>query len=539
MGILESNNKPSKKNQLANAIRNFRQIGGTRGQSSMKEIAEAYGEFRQMVSSPTWWKDTDDSPLARSVALKEMNDTEQLLDLPLTAVLTDPRELLMPQVMLDVQRHMAQGEGADSLVREINEEFGENYPDYWFLENVKNPALMMSVQSALTADEEKPQTASSEKKTVSKASTQIISNSGLTSMMGARNFKDFMKGMQTVYGSEEPAEGVSEVKDGDTSPDSKNTSGNLLNTGNSEKGPYILTRPSNQSSPNKSTGKAQPESSATKTKSGKRDNAYFQEEVEKIVKSCGPVVKKAVEASCNYWKRIGKNVPWNEIYRKLTEKHYTSQTGSELFFNPKVGDDGVGSLPDAKEAQKAYKEMAILSDPVVVAKAIGAKQEGVKEALPLIINALKNQGILDKNTLIAAIATVLVECDTDFKPVKEKGSTEYFDGKKYGKEDKETKQRYFGRGYIQITTKNNYKYYGNLFDVDLENNPDKALEPELSARILAGFFSINKIHTFANKKNWKEVRRLVNHAKLKYKEFKEAVDKLIKACENLPGETVN
>jgi len=42
---------------------------------------------------------------------------------------------------------------------------------------------------------------------------------------------------------------------------------------------------------------------------------------------------------------------------------------------------------------------------------------------------------------------------------------------------------YYGRGFVQLTWDFNYRKAGDHFHVDLINNPDKAMEPNLSAEI--------------------------------------------------------
>jgi hypothetical protein len=54
------------------------------------------------------------------------------------------------------------------------------------------------------------------------------------------------------------------------------------------------------------------------------------------------------------------------------------------------------------------------------------------------------------------------------------------------------KSKYRGRGYIQLTTLNNYKHFGKLLGIDLENNPELANDPEIAAKIVPLFYAENK-----------------------------------------------
>lgn len=54
----------------------------------------------------------------------------------------------------------------------------------------------------------------------------------------------------------------------------------------------------------------------------------------------------------------------------------------------------------------------------------------------------------------------------------------------YGKEDFTTKQVYYGRGHVQLTWAANYRKMGSILDLPLYEQPDLALDPEVSARIL-------------------------------------------------------
>ena len=78
-------------------------------------------------------------------------------------------------------------------------------------------------------------------------------------------------------------------------------------------------------------------------------------------------------------------------------------------------------------------------------------------------------------------------------PIMEKGCVAYlskYDTGKLAKELGNTPQadgdgiKYAGRGYVQITGRNNYDYFTRALRIDLINNPDLALNPSIAAKIL-------------------------------------------------------
>jgi predicted chitinase len=50
--------------------------------------------------------------------------------------------------------------------------------------------------------------------------------------------------------------------------------------------------------------------------------------------------------------------------------------------------------------------------------------------------------------------------------------------------------KYRGRGFLQITGKENYEKVGKIIGVDLVNNPDLANDPEIAAKIVPAFFKL-------------------------------------------------
>lgn len=77
---------------------------------------------------------------------------------------------------------------------------------------------------------------------------------------------------------------------------------------------------------------------------------------------------------------------------------------------------------------------------------------------------------------------------------------------------------YMGRGLIQLTWKNNYQKMGDIFKVDLINNPDLLITDfDLSAKVAClgmkeGLFTTIKLDHFINSKviDYREARRIVN-----------------------------
>lgn len=74
------------------------------------------------------------------------------------------------------------------------------------------------------------------------------------------------------------------------------------------------------------------------------------------------------------------------------------------------------------------------------------------------------------------LATVAWETAYTFEPITEYGSLDYLRKKKY--------YPYIGRGYVQLTWKENYKKFGDYLGIDLVNNPKLANDPEIAWQIL-------------------------------------------------------
>ncbi len=169
-----------------------------------------------------------------------------------------------------------------------------------------------------------------------------------------------------------------------------------------------------------------------------------------------------------------------------------------------------------------------LATPELVRSILGCPLSQAQTYLPEVLDALKEQGMLDRLTLVAAIATIGVETG-GFQPINEFGSTKYFTDNYEGRKDLGNVNPgdgalYHGRGFIQITGRANYREYGNALGVNLEDNPELALDPTISARILALYFFKRGVDIAAHAQDWEKVRRLVNGGLNGYDVFKSFVD---------------
>ena len=70
--------------------------------------------------------------------------------------------------------------------------------------------------------------------------------------------------------------------------------------------------------------------------------------------------------------------------------------------------------------------------------------------------------------------------------------------------------KYRGRGIIQLTGKNNYKYYGEKLNIDLVNSPDLAKEPDTAIEIALLFWKEKGCGMFAKMGDVKTVTKLIN-----------------------------
>lgn len=161
-----------------------------------------------------------------------------------------------------------------------------------------------------------------------------------------------------------------------------------------------------------------------------------------------------------------------------------------------------------------------------VRKVVGKLDQTQVDSINAIMTEAMGRGITNPNMLGYMLSTGWHEAQ--LRPVRE-GFTKteaaarvyvrrYY-ANKYGKPAGPYGHWYYGRGLVQLTWHVNYRKVGSKIGVDLEQFPDRALEPAIAAKVLVhgmleGWFNGNGkglSHYLGNgKTDWKNARRTVN-----------------------------
>ena len=129
----------------------------------------------------------------------------------------------------------------------------------------------------------------------------------------------------------------------------------------------------------------------------------------------------------------------------------------------------------------------------------GAPRQNIEMYLPFVLKALENVELIDREMVLMALATIRAETGS-FAPISELPSklNTAPPGPDFNLYDRRTDlgnqgppdgERYRGRGFIQLTGKDNYRRYGQKVGLgdDLVNNPDIANSTQIAAQLMAAF----------------------------------------------------
>lgn len=144
----------------------------------------------------------------------------------------------------------------------------------------------------------------------------------------------------------------------------------------------------------------------------------------------------------------------------------------------------------------------------------------------------QEQNISNIKQFAYMLATLKHETANTFHPITEYGSASYFNrydpvladtatrratAKANGNTARGDGYKYRGRGYVQITWKNNYKKLGDALGYDLVDLPDEALNPVVAYKIMSygmrkGIFTGKKLNDYITDTtaDYVNARRIIN-----------------------------
>ena len=144
----------------------------------------------------------------------------------------------------------------------------------------------------------------------------------------------------------------------------------------------------------------------------------------------------------------------------------------------------------------------------------GAISQHQVEGIDAILNEWETQQLTDLRWLAYILATTYHETAKTMQPIEEYGKGK---GHKYGIPDPATGKTYYGRGYVQLTWKRNYKTMGDLLGKPLVEEPELALKPEIATQILfkgmkRGLFTGKSLEDYFDHdtEDWINARKIIN-----------------------------
>jgi hypothetical protein len=180
--------------------------------------------------------------------------------------------------------------------------------------------------------------------------------------------------------------------------------------------------------------------------------------------------------------------------------------------------DGLGTQSVRGLHHRKWRVEIMPLTPAMITLATGCPKDAVETHWPILVQALEVHGIRTDPMEIVAAATIAIETAHTFLPIHEFGGrnpeayfTKHYEGRiDLGNTQPGDGARFHGRGWPQLTGRANYRTYGSKVGVDLEFEPDRALEPILSANLFALFALDKHIAQLADAKDWLTIRKRWN-----------------------------
>jgi predicted chitinase len=130
--------------------------------------------------------------------------------------------------------------------------------------------------------------------------------------------------------------------------------------------------------------------------------------------------------------------------------------------------------------------------------------------LPYLNEAMADYGITTAARAAAFLAQIAHE-SVELRYWEEIASGEAYEGRRdLGNTKPGDGKRYKGRGPIQITGRANYRKYGGLLGLDLENNPSLAATTPVGFRIAGEYWDSHGLNELADRQDFVTITKRIN-----------------------------
>jgi len=227
--------------------------------------------------------------------------------------------------------------------------------------------------------------------------------------------------------------------------------------------------------------------------------------------SVNDLITRIEQAKSSHQNAINLFAEARELFGKILEALFGSSSASEQV-SPKAP---VQEKPPTQEKPPAQEKPP---DDAKVKELEGdlqkimpnANPEDIKTYSQPLSQAMQEHGINTPERQRAFLAQLAHESGS-FRYKEEIASGAAYEGRKdLGNTQPGDGERYKGRGLIQLTGRANYRAVGNAIGIDLENHPEKVMDPNVSAKVAAHFWQSRGLNELADQGNFREITRRIN-----------------------------
>ena len=169
------------------------------------------------------------------------------------------------------------------------------------------------------------------------------------------------------------------------------------------------------------------------------------------------------------------------------------------------------AVPATRAALRRSKHLPLLGEVLAIMPNLSRVRAFAY--LPHLAQAMAERGITTPRRKAAFLAQLALESG-ELRWMEEIASGAAYEGRTdLGNTQPGDGVRYKGRGPIQLTGRANYRAAGKALGIDLENNPQRAAEPDVGFRIAAWFWNSRDLNALADAgtvEAFREITRRIN-----------------------------